>query len=373
MRLNEKPPVEFTTALDDYAIAAKYAKEVFYTRQMDTIYHKSDSGTNLSNLRMYYFRLLQLYYELVDFENFVKQNIVGKLLKYERSFLLVPEHRDRYQYLNNEFAKAVNNTKLQTKSEMATRFPKKRNLEVYPEKTFTDDIVRAETPQKENTILCSPIAPAGGQMLETTLEFETSKELVPASVENTLELSGDDVALRDGDSSDSNSFFTARTQPTGPIIMEIDKNDITTYIQQQSNFVRVRGTLADKPENVEMNKIVLKAHDVSLPNISDPIDFPTVGLPNLWNTCYMASVIQCIFRISHFQKLMLENIQAPENAVTCISLLNGLYLKMLQDASATEIRASFTQFTKVFILFLLNLHFNNHVLIVRKDGVSIVL
>jgi len=97
--------------------------------------------------------------------------------------------------------------------------------------------------------------------------------------------------------------------------------------------------------------IVLKAHDESLPSISDLVDFPTVDLPNLGNTCYIASVSQCLFQISHFQKFMFEYTQAigPENAVTSISLVHGLYIQMLQDASVTELRASFTRFTKVFL------------------------
>jgi len=345
--VDQIPTAEFTTALDDFDLATKFIKKSFFLPLVEMIYHKSDLGTNLSNLRKYYTDLLKIYYELEDFESFVKTNIMEKLLNYRRTLLLVQTYSDRYERIQKEFEKAIANTKLQVKSEMSSRFPKKRALETYPLKTFTD-IIRPEVPQNASTVICSPIAPEGGQVLDTTLEFETSKEMI-------LEQSEDNTdALKDNtdDFADSLSFYTARSHPTGPIIVELDNNDIDTYIQQQSNFLIVKGAIAGKPENVELNKIVFRAHDESLPCVTDTIEFPAVGLPNLGNTCYISSVIQCIFRISYFQKLMIDHQtdkNDPGKSVTCMSLLSELYCKMLEEASMAEIKQFFLRFTKVMI------------------------
>jgi len=316
------------------------------------IYHKSDLGTNLSHLRNFYNDLLKIYFELEDFEKFVKKNIVDKLLNYRRSFLLVQNYSNRYECIQKEFEKALTNTKLSAKSELSTRFPKKRDLVSFPEKTFAD-VIRPEAPQNVSAVNCSPIVPQGRQVLDTSLEFEASNELILEDSEENL------------DFADSVSFYTART---GPIILEIDNNDIKTYIQQQSNFLMVKGKLADKPENVEINKIVFRAHDESLPCVTDSIEMPTVGLPNVWNTCYIASVIQCIFRISYFQKLMIDNrigVDAPDKTATCIGLLSELYCKMLEGASSAEIKEVFTRFTKVMIYLILIKHcFINSILLV---------
>jgi ubiquitin C-terminal hydrolase len=76
----------------------------------------------------------------------------------------------------------------------------------------------------------------------------------------------------------------------------------------------------------------------------DPEQQVRSGMPNLGNTCYMSSLLQCLFHLPQFQKELFEK---PEVACKPISLrLSNL---LLQSLSGSEMQRRDVIDLKVYI------------------------
>jgi len=336
------PPIECIEALDDLQLTAKFIKTDFFYPVTEMIYNKSDMRQNIAALKIYYNKLLDMYYGLEDYEAFIQENVVSRIQMCKNQFKSVQTYRNRYDKFYAEFNKAVSNTKLAINVELSHRFPKTRDLDSFPRKVHTE-VYRPETPPEPSTIIENSIVGQGEQVAEP-IQVDASDQVISGEPRvDTI----DSVSLMEEQVSDSLSYYTARTQPVGPIMLEIDKNDISLYIQQQHNFITVKRTLRDKPENIALKEIVYKSHGNSLPKISDPINFPAVGLPNLMNTCYIGSVLQCFFRSSYVMQFMLDYNPGNHPGPSCMNLLHDVYSKMLSNASSGEINAAYKLFVTV--------------------------
>jgi len=274
---------QFMRLIDDYVMARSNVKIVFYFPTQDILFEQPQTWKS---------EVLKIFYRLEDFDSYVTDHIDGKLRSYKQLMSHI-KYGVIYQNAKTTFSRACSKVRVDIRASLHPKFPKARDLNEFPIETFTDLIIK-DNPIEDTTIIENPPT------------FPEATEIVIQGVEKV-------------DESESLTYVTAHSQPT--ITLSLRPDDITSYIRQQR-------ALFLSEENKQIYEAVLHCHEYqSVPatvSATDKTTFPLVGLPNMGNSCYINSSLQCLFRITYLQQLLKDyDAQTDSN--------DGFLIEILKD------------------------------------------
>lgn len=118
-------------------------------------------------------------------------------------------------------------------------------------------------------------------------------------------------------------------------------------------------------QNKRVCELVISSHETNAPVETDNTYFRLKGFPNLGNTCFINSVLQCVFRISYFQTLLRNYVTPKKDDPDLMTRLQNLY-------NAVNLGESISEHLKMVVVVSKVIHVHNYgnILSVRSEYIE---
>jgi len=329
--LNKYNEASFDKLIEDYNIAIENLKVFFQLPLGELLYDPPKSMRS---------DLLKLHYRHEDFRDYVHKHIEDELAKH-RNLLKKVKFYTAFDGSKFKFDGLAKTIRGEIKKALGN-FPHDRDVKSYPITTFTD--VLRDMPVENTTIMESPppvaTAIATEKSADETME-PMEDEDVGASQDSmmSIEVDNEDVMLApapnpavkdllskmsvaDDIKDDDQNPAVKDLLYKMPVVDDIKDDDIS-YIGMQ--LAEYKHKFIHSKHNRRLCDLVILSHETNLPKETENTYFRLQGFPNLGNTCFINSVLQCLFRISYFQKLLNTYVPPESETPGIMTRLKYLY------------------------------------------------
>jgi len=342
----------FDSLIADYEIATKNLQNIFSAQLQDLLYDPNESTFEED--------LLKLHYKHEDFRTFVHKHIEDELLKYKK-LLKKENYSNEFDRTKFQFDTCGGGIRQRIKK-ILNHFPHDRDERRFPVTSYTD-VIR-DMPE-ENTTIMDIIpqlsnesshnkrsnvdvvtSPAEEKPIltiteDTTMTTLPSENVIPATTEQEdLEVEWDIIVPA------ATTHIDIKNIDLESLKAESDE---ISYIGVQLRAYKKK--LISTEKNKRLHEQVILSHESTLcSDSSEKTSFRLKGFQNFGNTCYINSVLQCLFRVSYIQKILNEYRRDGKAVPNLIARLQDVYLAVNRGSTKKELNQSLRSMITVSVL-----------------------